>query len=822
MHPTPPASRAVPIGMTIANLGRSPLGQLILTTLGMALVHYGLAKFSQAVSFENGASAVWPSSGFYLAVVLLLGYRVGLPILLSELLVNTLVFYQDVPTIVGISLVSTVEPLVTAWLLNQFVDSRRLFARSPHLIKFLVLIVPSPIITSSLAVAVLCVTGQLPWEFYSAVWTTWTISVITGRLIITPAILAWANDGGGYGQWRWRQGIELAVVVALLIKLGQVTFWTGDSLEYMMVPLLLWAAFRFRATESTVMVVIIAAIAVGGTAQGLGSFASESVVESFWALQSFIGVVALTSYLLLAVVNENRHAQTSLKQTNDILEQRVEARTAELQVAKERADAANQAKSEFLANMSHELRTPLNGVLGYAQILNRSPALAAKERQGVEVIYQCGSHLLMLINDVLDLAKIEARKLELTPNAVHLPSLLQGVTEICRIRADQKQLAFDYQPDPLLPVGVLVDEKRLRQVLLNLLGNAIKFTDQGSITFKITVVSAPDPATRDAAKVDLGFEVIDTGVGIAPGQMDRIFQAFEQVGDRQRQAEGTGLGLAISQRIVELMGGTLQVTSDLGHGSSFHFQISLPLAQDWVEQATAATGRPILGYQGPRRTILVVDDRWENRAVLSNLLEPLGFHILEAEEGESGLMQMRQTAPDLVITDLAMPGMDGFAFLKALRHDPALAGHKVIVSSASVAQADRQMSLAAGGDDFLAKPVAASELLDLLATHLGLTWNYGEPAPSSAPASALAPPTSAPGDSLIPDQTELHVLLELARKGSLRRLQNRVEQLGATHSAYGPFVTQVVSLAKQFQAEELETLLETLLETHLAQESRNG
>ncbi|HEY9654562.1 MAG TPA: ATP-binding protein, partial [Crinalium sp.] len=387
------------------------------------------------------------------------------------------------------------------------------------------------------------------------------------------------------------------------------------------------------------------------------------------------------------------------------LETRVEARTAELKAAKLVADGANQAKSEFLANMSHELRTPLNGILGYAQILNRSKVLPMKERHGVEIIHKCSSHMLTLINDVLDLSKIEARKLDLAPKAIHFPSFLQGVAEICRIRADQKGIDFLYDPDPQLPEGLFADEKRLRQVLLNLLGNAIKFTDSGSVTLKVTVMENAEmehPAEPSTRRIK--FQVEDTGVGIAPDQVDKIFQAFEQVGEQQRQAEGTGLGLAISQRIVQLLNGRIQVKSQPGVGSAFWFEVELAIATDWAQQNSLTTGKQMIGYEGQRRSILVVDDRWENRAVLVNLLEPLGFQLTEAENGQIGLEKIRQSQPDLVITDLAMPVMNGFELLKQVRGAKDLQHQKIIVSSASVAQADQQMSLDVGGDDFLAKP----------------------------------------------------------------------------------------------------------------------
>ncbi len=470
----------------------------------------------------------------------------------------------------------------------------------------------------------------------------------------------------------------------------------------------------------------------------------------------------------------------------------------DLEAKKDSANAANQAKSDFLANMSHELRTPLNGILGYAQILGRSQVIPEKERHGVNIIHQCGSHLLTLINDVLDLSKIEARKLELTPKAIHLPSFLQGVVEICRVRSDQKGIDFIYQPDPNLPTGIETDEKRLRQVLLNLLGNAIKFTDKGSITLKVEAIesNATMPLPR------LKFQVIDTGVGIASDQVNKVFQAFEQVGDRQRQSEGTGLGLAISQRIVQLMGGEIQVESQLGVGSTFYFEVALPIATDWAEKSSVKDGRSIIGYEGPPRHILIVDDRWENRSVLVNLLERMGFIFTEAENGQAGLEKAREKLPDLIITDLAMPIMDGFELLKQLRNSEELKHLKVLVSSASVAQLDQQMSIEAGGDDFLTKPVDAEELLMLVAKHLQLTWKYDatdlSTSDNKVSATELIPPSAA----------DLQILLELAQDGLLREVAETAAEIGQKDKRYQPFIQEVIQLAKQFQTEKIEELIQ--------------
>lgn len=463
--------------------------------------------------------------------------------------------------------------------------------------------------------------------------------------------------------------------------------------------------------------------------------------------------------------------------------------------AEKAAQQASQAKSDFLANMSHELRTPLNGILGYAQILGRSKTLADKERNGIEIIYQCGSHLLTLINDILDLSKIEAGKLDLTPTALHLPSLLQSVVEMCKIRAEQKAIEFIYHPSSRLPEGIEADEKRLRQVLINLLGNAIKFTDRGSVTLRVDVLKLSHN------RVSLLFQVIDTGIGIAEKDLEKLFQSFEQVGTRQ--SEGTGLGLAISQRIIQIMGGKIKVKSQLAKGSEFFFTVELPLAEDWVEQQqTIKENNSIIGYKGKLRKILIVDDRWENRAVVLNLLETLNFTILEAENGEEGLEKLRKEQPDLVITDIAMPVMNGLEFLKQIRNTEELKYTKVIVSSASVAQQDRQMAFLCGGDDFLAKPVHAKLLFQLLSNHLELEWLYE----AGEDELKLSEPLST--KVILPPNTTVEALLDSARNANLKALRSQIEQLVDGDGVYAAFAEPILQLAKQFKAEEIEELLE--------------
>ena len=551
---------------------------------------------------------------------------------------------------------------------------------------------------------------------------------------------------------------------------------------------------------------ILLCLAALGLASILGIYTSRWISQPILKLQQASESIAAGELDRTVEVNRINELEglgrsfnqmaTQLKSSFTVLEDRVAERTSELQRSRESAENANQAKSEFLANMSHELRTPLNGILGYAQIMQRSKVLPEKERHGVNIIHQCGTHLLTLINDVLDLAKIEARKLELAPQAVHLPSFLQGIVEICSIRAEQKDIAFHYEPDADLPAGIVVDEKRLRQVLLNLIGNAIKFTDRGHVTLRVENTSVKDDRTT------LRFTVADTGVGVMPEDAKKLFHAFEQVGEQHRKTEGTGLGLAISQQIVQLMDGHIQLKSQPEVGSDFYFEVALPLAANWSQQQTATLGN-IMGYEGERRHILVVDDRWENRAVLLNLLEPIGFTVTEAENGAVGLEKMRQNRPDLVIADLAMPVMDGFEMLKQLRCDSDLQSLKVLVSSASVAQLDQQMSLDAGGDDFLTKPVQVTDLFKLIEKHLDLTWQLEESPPeatSAQPTALISPPT-----------TEIQAWLDLVQGGRLKKLITLAQQFAQQDDRYQPYVQQVVQLAQQFQSEQLEQLLQQSL-----------
>ena len=552
--------------------------------------------------------------------------------------------------------------------------------------------------------------------------------------------------------------------------------------------------------------------ALGDAAAASAATLRQSCVSVFAMLLLASGIVGWWAVLTrqsrrVAQEESNRQTQALGEQTVRLTQEIDSHRRtdAELQRAKAAADAANQAKSRYISTLSHELRTPLNSVIGYAQLLDDDPALPAHRRQAVSVIRRGGEHLLSLIEGTLDLARIESGKVSLAVTTMHFREAVDQLADMFELQASAKGLRFVREFDTALPQWVRADERRLRQILINVIGNAVKFTDRGSVLLRIR-------HEREMAY----FEIEDTGPGIAAKDLERIFEPFARgtarasgAGDGAPDGGGTGLGLTIAKMLTDLMGGEMTVHSTPGVGT--RFRIVLFLAE---QRAGAAVVAPAVkrrtGYAGTRRRVLVVDNEEVDRELLRQLLEPTGFLVAQAASGEAALAWLQahraSAPPDAILMDLAMPGIDGWETIRRLRA-AGLSDAPVAIVSANAF--DRRLDNDGGirADDYVLKPVRGEELLEWLGRVLALDWHSEperqRPALPAVVAQAAPPDAAAPALAAVPETTSLHALAEQVRVGYPRGIHRWLDHIDATEPACAEFTQRLRALAGRFQLDAM-------------------
>ena len=495
---------------------------------------------------------------------------------------------------------------------------------------------------------------------------------------------------------------------------------------------------------------------------------------------------------------ESVAAQIGIALAQAELLQQEKQRREEIEIAKQAAELANRSKSEFLANISHELRTPLNAIIGFSQLMNRDRQLSLEQQETVGIINRSGEHLLQMIDEVLEMSKIEAGKTELHLTEVNLTLLLDTIEAMLDIKAKAKNLQLSIECHADIPQYFRTDESKLRQVLINLLGNAIKFTQAGKVTLQVSQLDA------NPLEQVLKFEIEDTGAGIAPEELTQIFQAFNQSETGRQSKQGTGLGLPISQKFVELMGGQLTVDSQVGRGSVFSFNISSPSVNTAdVQPASGKTVCALVPNQLNYR-IIAVDDVWQSRLLVVKLLSEVGFEVKEAENGAQALQLFQQWQPNLILMDMRMPVMDGYESTRRIRaieaNSDSAHACKIIALTASAFASKRSQTLESGCDDYLRKPFKENELFDKIQQHLAVEYLYQENAVDrdcleTAPTFTLTP------DSLkVMSPAWLQQFEQAATELDEIGLQKLVRQIPSEHSH---LKQPLVNLIDNFQFERI-------------------
>ena len=658
---------------------------LAVSIIGLAAAYFVAGKFGLSLAFVNtSTTAVWPPTGISLAALLLLGTRIWPGVFLGAFITN-LTTTGDPVSSAGIALGNTLEALAGAFLVTRFANGARAFERSQDVIKFALLgALVSTVVSATIGSATLALSGLASWSDLGPIWSTWWLGDVGGALIFAPVLLTWATLEVKELTWR---PVERSALIVAVIATGVLLFGgigplspENDPLAFLCFPALVWAAYRFGPREAATAVLLLALIADWGTLHGFGPFARGDQNQSLIYLQAFMGVAAVTSLALAAAVLDRQRAQKTIQMT----EQRLRM------VAEESA----RIREEFLSIATHELRTPVAALRGYIQLGQHSLDRGQHERlRGtLKVALRQTDRLATLIAQLLDASQMQTGRLKIERMPTDISSLVSSAVDAERLASEARPWVVQIEPG----LRANADPVRFEQVVVNLIDNAVKFSPSGgTVTVRL----------RDEGG-ELRLEVGDQGIGIAPDRAARIFERFYRAHD-DRGISGLGLGLYISKQIVELHGGRIEVSSELGRGTTF--VVALP------RMAAALTApRPAASVRGKTGRVLVVDDDRDVRALVVEVLRDAGLAVITAADGNEALAQAAQFSPDLIILDRLMPGMDGTEFARLYRATGQPA--PIIAFCAARDAAQWAKSIAAVG--FIGKPFDVKDLERMVLEHL--------------------------------------------------------------------------------------------------------